>query len=62
MKTIKCSNFGLSCPFVAEGENEDEVIKKIIEHGNTAHAKEVAERGVTEEEIAMAARGFIEEK
>lgn len=62
MKTIKCSNFGLSCPFVAEDETEEGVIHKIIEHGNTAHHKEVEERGATEEETIAEARGYIEEK
>lgn len=62
MKTIKCSNFGLACPFVAEDETEEGVIQKIIEHGNTAHRAEVEARGATEEEIVAAARGFIEEK
>ena len=62
MKTIKCSSFGLACPFVAEDEMEEGVIKKIMEHGNTVHREEVEARGVTEEEITVAARGFIEEK
>lgn len=62
MKTIKCSNFGLACPFAAEDETEEGVIAKIIEHGNTVHSAEVEARGATEEEMQDAARGFIEEK
>ena len=42
--TIACQDAGISCPFVAQGETEEEVIKESFKHVKEAH-------GYTEEQL-----------
>ena len=42
--TLACKDAGITCPFVAEGETEDEVLQKSIEHVKEVH-------GYTEEQV-----------
>jgi predicted small metal-binding protein len=39
-----CSQVGFHCPFVAEGDTEQEVIEKAKQHGRESH-------GLTEEQL-----------
>jgi|WetSurMetagenome_2_1015567.scaffolds.fasta_scaffold332621_2 predicted small metal-binding protein len=41
MKTLACSDLGMSCPFVAKGNTNEEVIKAMSEHGKKAHADQL---------------------
>jgi predicted small metal-binding protein len=41
---FKCSDVGFNCPYVAEGNSEQEVIDKARQHGKKAH-------GFTEEQL-----------
>jgi predicted small metal-binding protein len=36
-KTVGCRDVGADCDFVARGENEDEVMRKVAEHARTDH-------------------------
>jgi predicted small metal-binding protein len=36
-KTIACADFGMSCPFVAHGKTDEEVLKQIEQHGREVH-------------------------
>lgn len=36
-KTVSCRDVGADCDFVARGENEDEVMRKVTEHARTDH-------------------------
>ena len=36
-KTVSCRDVGADCDFVARGENEDEVMRKVAEHARTDH-------------------------
>ena len=39
MKQLKCADLGgKDCPFVATGNTDEEVIKKMAEHGMKVHA------------------------
>jgi len=42
--TLACKDAGITCPFVAEGETEDEVFQKSIKHVKEVH-------GYTEEQV-----------
>ena len=42
--TIACSDAGITCPFVAQGETEEEVLKESFKHVKEAH-------GYTEEQL-----------
>ena len=35
--SLACKDAGISCPFVAQGETEDEVLQKSIEHVKEVH-------------------------
>ena len=37
MPCFECKDLGMDCPFTAEAETEDELMKKIIEHAKTVH-------------------------
>lgn len=41
MKKLACASMGMACPFVAEGETDEEVMGKLTEHGMSAHPEEV---------------------
>lgn len=41
---LACKDAGISCPFVAQGETEDEVLKEAIKHVKEAH-------GYTDEQV-----------
>lgn len=41
MKKLACASMGMACPFVAEGETDEEVIGKLSEHGMATHPQEV---------------------
>lgn len=64
MKTIKCSDFGMDCPFVAKDETEEGVVKKIAEHGMTIHKEEVEKMmaGMSEEEKMNAIKSKMKEE
>ena len=42
--TLACKDAGITCPFVAEGETEDEVLQKSINHVKEVH-------GYTDEQV-----------
>ena len=37
MPSFKCADLGMNCPFEATAETEEELMKKIAEHGAKAH-------------------------
>ena len=37
MKTFKCSDIGMNCPFVAKAPTEDEIMIKIKKHAKEVH-------------------------
>ena len=37
-KTISCKDFGVSCPYVAHGTSDEEVLKQIEQHGRDVHS------------------------
>ena len=37
MPSFKCKDTGMSCGFEATAKNEDELMKKIVEHAGKAH-------------------------
>jgi len=37
MEKFACKNLGIDCDFVATGATKEEVLKKAMEHGGTAH-------------------------
>lgn len=43
MKTLACSDMGLSCPFVAKGETTEDVVAQLAKHGSEMHPEEVKE-------------------
>jgi len=36
-KTLRCRHLGVDCVFVARGETEEEVLKKVAEHAKKDH-------------------------
>jgi len=49
MKKLECNDIsGQDCPYVAEGETDDEVKGKLGEHGETVHPEMMA--GLSDEE------------
>ena len=36
-KTVSCRDAGADCDFVARGDSEEEVLKKVAEHARTDH-------------------------
>lgn len=51
MKTLQCKDIsGKDCPFVAEGETDEEVSAKLKEHGHTVHPDMMS--GMSDEEKA----------
>ena len=41
MKTLACADMGLTCPFVAQGDNDDDLVAQLTQHGNETHPEEV---------------------
>lgn len=37
MRELSCKDAGYSCDFVASGNTDDEVMKKVAEHGKKVH-------------------------
>ena len=37
MKTVKCSESGMDCPFVARGDTDEEVLNIITDHALNVH-------------------------
>lgn len=43
MKTLSCKDLGAAtCPFVATGETEEEVVRKMVDHATVVHPEDVA--------------------
>lgn len=60
MKTLSCTDLGMgNCTFVARGENEKEVIDKMISHGKTAHPNDT--NGVGNNEMVSMMRTKIKD-
>ena len=38
MQKFACKDLGIDCGFTATGATKDEVMRKAMQHGNTAHA------------------------
>ena len=38
MKSFACKDVGIQCGFVTTGATKDEVLRKAIQHGETAHS------------------------
>lgn len=58
MKSLTCSNIdpSLDCHFTAQGESDDEVVGKMMQHAQEAHAdkvKEMSEKMSMDEMKAM---------
>ena len=43
MKTLSCKDMGVDCSFVAKGDTDEEVVKKLNDHAMKAHPEVVAE-------------------
>jgi predicted small metal-binding protein len=54
MEKFACKNLGIDCDFVVTGATKEEVMKKAMEHGGTAHADLM--KGMTEEQLAQFAQ------
>ena len=37
MKEVRCSDAGVACDFVAQAENEQELMKKVAQHAREKH-------------------------
>ncbi len=37
MKKLACKDMGMNCNYEVSGENDDELIKKAVEHGKRVH-------------------------
>jgi predicted small metal-binding protein len=43
MKSLSCKDLGaVTCPFVATGETDDEVVQKMVTHAALIHPEDVA--------------------
>ncbi len=43
MKTLSCKDLGAAtCPFVATGETDDELVQKMVAHAAVVHPEDVA--------------------
>lgn len=64
MKTIACSDMGLTCPFIARGETEEAVLGELAKHGQENHPEEVAKmmEGKTMEDLNQAMRAQMKEE
>jgi predicted small metal-binding protein len=54
MEKFACKNMGINCDFVATGATKEEVMKKAMEHGGTAHADLM--KNMTKEQSAQFAK------
>jgi predicted small metal-binding protein len=54
MEKFACKNLGIDCGFVVTGATREEVLKKAMEHGSTAHADLM--KGMTQEQMAQFAQ------
>ena len=55
MMKLKCDDVmpGLGCDFVAEGATKEEVVQKMMEHGNVVHADLMEGKSEEEQKMAM---------
>lgn len=61
MKKLTCADLGTpECPFVAEGETNEEVVAKMMEHAKETHADKL--EGKSDEEIQAMMEGAIKEE
>jgi predicted small metal-binding protein len=54
MQKFACKNLGMNCDFVATGATKDEVLKKAMKHGSSAHADMM--KNMTKEQSAAFAK------
>ena len=56
MKSISCSDMGVSCPFVAHDETAEGAVMKLQAHAGEAHMDEIKKMSetMTPEEMKMA--------
>lgn len=53
---LKCTDLiGGDCPFIAEGAAQEDVIKSMMEHGDSVHADLMAGKSPQEAEAAVQA-------
>lgn len=65
MKTLSCADLGVEkCGYVASGEDDDEVVNKMLEHGRKAHSEKIKEmmENMDEDEIKDFMKARIVEK
>lgn len=65
MKNLSCADLGApQCNYQARGENDEEVINKMIDHANRAHSDMMKEmqRTMSEEEIKDSFKEKISEE
>lgn len=43
MKSLSCKDAGVNCNFVAQGNTDEEILKKIAEHGKKVHGMKDAD-------------------
>lgn len=53
MKTLACADMGLTCPFAAKGDNDDDLVAQLTQHGNETHPEEVKVMRATKSEAEM---------
>ena len=59
MKVLSCSDADTDCSFTCEGQTEEEVTKKLIEHAKQEHF--MKDKDVTEE-LREKMKGIIKDK
>lgn len=59
MKILSCKDAGVACGFVARGKSDEEVLKKVTEHGKKDHG--MKDSDFTAEKVKKF-RGLIHEE
>jgi predicted small metal-binding protein len=64
MKTLACGDMGLTCPFVAKGDTEENVLQQLRDHGDAMHPEEVKvmKAKMSKEEMDSVMRSKIKEE
>lgn len=64
MKTFICKDMGMACDFTAKAETEEELMKQVMEHGQSAHKTEMEEMAKTmsAEDIEKAVKEKIKDE
>ncbi len=52
MKTLACKDLGAECAFVASGETNEDVIKKMMDHAQASHPEKMEQmKSMSQDEV-----------